>query len=99
MAENTSPSNTSGTEEIGNWMFSLIPVGVAFAFYIVFVLYARLENTHLFIAFGAGAAAIGLETYWIIRGIRNKHPSTIIMGLAGIGITVLVLFTYLSLIK
>lgn len=84
-------------DDLENWLFSLIPVGVAFTFYVVFILYARLENEHLFIAFGAGAAIVGLESYWVIRGLRNRNYSTVAMGIAGISITVALILTYLSL--
>ncbi|MES9856375.1 MAG: hypothetical protein ABW166_07210 [Sedimenticola sp.] len=90
---------TVDDSEVGNWFFSIIPVGVAFAFYMVFVLYAKLENANLFIAFGGAAAIIGLESYWIVNGLRNGNKGTVAMGFAGIAITVGVLYTYLSFIK
>ena len=44
------------------------------------------------------ASFIGLETYWIVRGWRNNHLLTIVLGLIGIGITVAILSVYLSLV-
>jgi len=47
-------------------------------------------------AFGATAGIIGLESYWIIRGWRNDHGSTVVMGLIGIAITLGLLALYMS---
>ena len=87
-----------GPKECENWMFSLIPITVAFAFYVVFITATDLENKGLFIAYGAAAGFIGLETFWILRGWRRNHGSTVIMGLLGVVVTLGVLNFYLSLI-
>lgn len=84
--------------EIEDWMFSLVPIGVAFTFYIIFILSANIEPKGLFLAYGAAAGFIGLESYWIIRGWRRNHASTIIMGLFGIAITLSLLFLYVSIV-
>ena len=73
--------------EAESWIFSLTPVFVAFVFYILFIVSTELEQKSLFIAYGATAGLIGLETYWIVRGWRKNHASTIIMGFLGIAIT------------
>lgn len=73
--------------EIQDWIFSLTPLGVAFAFYMLFIMSTDIEPKGLFLAYGAAAGIIGLETYWIFRGWRNNHASTILMGLVGIAIT------------
>ncbi|MES9904839.1 MAG: hypothetical protein ABW168_19460 [Sedimenticola sp.] len=93
-----SPVTESSADHVESWFFSIIPIAVAFAFYIVFILYAKLENANLFIAFGAAAAMVGLESYWIIKGLRTKTSSTVVMGLTGIIITLGVLYLYLSFI-
>ncbi len=87
-----------GPEEAENWMFSLIPVTVAFAFYLVFITASELENKNIFIAYGAAAGFIGLETYWILRGWRRNHGSTVFMGILGVGATLGILNLYLSFI-
>lgn len=87
------------TDIVASWMFSLLPIGVAFVFYVVIILASSLENAGIFIAYGAAAAFIGLETYWIMYGIRNKFVGTIIMGLAGIAITLGLLFLYLYIVS
>ncbi len=76
---------------IENWIFSLIPVGVAFIFYVVFILQSDIANKNLFIAYGATAGFIGLESYWIMRGLRARRSSIVIMGVVGIAITLGVL--------
>jgi hypothetical protein len=85
-------------EEAENWIFSLIPVTVAFAFYIVFITASSLENKGIFIAYGAAAGFIGLESYWILRGWRKNHGSTVFMGILGIAATLGLLNLYLSFV-
>ncbi len=87
-----------GQDEAENWIFSLIPVTVAFAFYIVFITASDLENKNIFVAYGAAAGFVGLETYWILRGWRKNHGSTVFMGVLGIAATLGILNLYLSFI-
>ena len=86
-----------GPGEIQDWLFSLTPIGVAFVFYIVFVMSSSIEPKGLFIAYGAAAGIIGLESYWIVRGWHNNHGSTVIMGAIGILITICALVFYISI--
>ena len=87
-----------GPAEIQDWIFSLTPIGVAFVFYLVFIMSADIEPRGLFIASGAAAGFIGLESYWIIRGWYNNHGSTVTLGTIGILITLFVLGFYMSII-
>jgi len=57
-----------------------------------------IEPKGPFIAYGAAAGFVGLESYWIVRGWHNNHASTIIMGIIGIIITLCVLGFYISII-
>lgn len=76
MNENIESVETANSsDEVGSWIFSLAPVGVAFLFYVVFILQANLENTHLFLAYGATAGFIGLETFWILKGWQNGRKN------------------------
>jgi hypothetical protein len=84
--------------EAEDWIFSLTPMGVAFAFYIMFIMSTNIEPKGLFLAYGAAAGFIGLESYWIVRGWRKNNASTIIMGLIGIAITLSLLFLYVSIV-
>jgi len=89
----TTPRNTGEGED---WIFSLTPIVVAFVFYIMFIISTDIENKGLFIAYGAAAGMVGLESYWIVRGWRNNHGSTILMGIIGIAITLGLLYMYMS---
>jgi hypothetical protein len=90
---------TSRTQsEAEDWMFSLVPIGVAFVFYIIFIMSTNIEPKGLFLAYGAAAGFIGLESYWVIRGWRKNHASTIVMGLIGIAITLGLLLLYVSIV-
>ena len=82
--------------EAEDWIFSLTPISVAFVFYIMFIISTDIDNKGLFIAFGAAAGLVGLESYWIVRGWRQNHISTIIMGVLGIAITLGLLKLYMS---
>ena len=84
--------------EAENWIFSLTPIVVAFVFYILFIITTDIENKGLFIAYGAAAGIIGLQSYWIVRGWRKNYLSTIVMGVLGIVITLglLKLYMYFS---
>jgi hypothetical protein len=84
--------------EVQDWIFSLTPIGVAFDYYLVFIMSTEIEPKGLFIALGAAAGFIGLETYWIIRGWRNNHMITILMGLLGIALTLGLLGLYLYVV-
>lgn len=82
--------------EAEDWIFSLTPISVAFVFYIMFIISTDIENKGLFIAFGAAAGLVGLESYWIVRGWRQNHISTVIMGFLGILVTLGLLNLYMS---
>lgn len=90
------PAQHEGTDVVANWIFSLLPIGVAFVFYVVFISATSLENANVFIAYGAAAAFVGLETYWVMYGLRKKYMGTVVMGLVGIALTVGLLYLYLS---
>ncbi len=82
--------------EAEDWIFSLTPISVAFVFYIMFILSTDIEQKGVFIAFGAAAGLIGLESYWIVRGWRQHHLSTVVMGVMGIAVTLGLLNMYMS---
>ena len=84
--------------ETQGWLFSLPPISVAFVFYIVYIMSSDIEPKGLFIAFGAAAGFIGLESYWIVWGWLNNHAITISMGVIGIIITLCGLGFYMPII-
>ena len=91
-------TTSRGKSETEDWIFSLTPMGVAFVFYVMFIMSANIEPKGIFLAYGAAAGFIGLESYWIVRGWRKNNVSTILMGLVGIVITLGMLFLYKSFI-
>jgi hypothetical protein len=91
-------TTSRGKSETEDWIFSLTPMGVAFVFYVMFIMSANIEPKGIFLAYGAAAGFIGLESYWIVRGWRKNNVSTILMGLLGIVITLGMLFLYKSFI-
>jgi uncharacterized membrane protein len=83
-------------QEIQDWIFSLTPLGVAFAFFLVFLLPLEIANKDIILVAGIAAGITGLQSYWIFRGWRKNHISTILLGLLGIAITVGLLWAYLT---
>ncbi|TCK17438.1 hypothetical protein DFR30_0668 [Thiogranum longum] len=71
-------------KEVGLWLFSLIPLGVAFIFFFIFLLPMDLPNKDIILVTGAGAGAAGLQGYWIQRGWRREEGLTILLGLIGL---------------
>ena len=84
--------------EVQDWIFSLTPIGVAFGFYMMFIMSSDVEPKGLFVAYGAAAGIIGLQSYWIARGWRKNHFSTVVMGTIGIALTLGLLSLYVSLL-
>ena len=85
-----------GPQEIQDWLFSLTPLGVAFTFFIIFMSTIEVPNKDVIYAVGIAAGFIGLETYWIFRGWKKNHFSTIIFGLAGIAFTLAMVWLYMT---
>lgn len=77
----------SNSQMVESWIFSLIPVSMAFVFYVVFILQSELANKNEFLAIGAAAAFIGLETYWLVHGWRLRRKRIVLLGATGIVIT------------
>jgi len=92
-------NNVNSSKEIESWIFSLLPVGVAFLFYIVFILQSDFENKGLFMAIGAAAGFSGLESYWILKGLKSRRVHLVIMGSVGIALTLAALYFYMSFIN
>lgn len=83
-------------QEIQDWIFSLAPLGVAFAFFLIFLWPMDIPNKDTIFAIGVAAGFIGLESYWVFRGWRKNHLSTILLGLAGIAITIAAIWAYMT---
>ena len=76
---------------VESWIVSLIPISVAFVFYLVFIMTTNLPNKGEFIAYGAAAGFVGLESYWVVQGVMMQKKRIIIMGLSGIALTIAVI--------
>jgi len=83
-------------KEIEDWIFSLTPLGVAFTFFIIFVLPMDLPNKDMVLVTGLAAGFTGLQSYWIFRGWRKNHISTMLLGIIGIGITLGLAWLYMT---
>ena len=85
-------------QEVEDWLFSLIPLGVAFAFFFIFMLPMDIPNKNMVMIIGVAAGFTGLQSYWIFRGWRKNHALTIVLGLIGIAIVLGLVKLYLNLI-
>jgi hypothetical protein len=84
-------------QEIETWLFSLIPLGVAFVFFFLFLLPMDIPRKDVVMVIGAAAGFTGLQSYWIFRGWRKNHALTIVLGLVGIAIVLGLVRLYLTL--
>jgi hypothetical protein len=87
-----------GPQEVQDWMFSLAPLGVAFIFFLIFLWPMDMPNKDMIFVTGVAAGFIGLETYWVFRGWRKNHLVTIVLGLAGIAVTIAAAWLYLNFV-
>lgn len=94
---NSKPYGAGSTADIPLWVNSLLPVMAGFVCYAGLILAAGIEPRDRLIAYGAAAAFIGLECYWILRGLRDEHFGTMVTGFIGAAMAILVLDRYLSL--
>jgi hypothetical protein len=84
-------------QEIETWLFSLIPLGVAFVFFFIFMLPMDIPRKDVVMVIGTAAGFTGLQSYWIFRGWRKNHALTIVLGLIGIAIVLGLVRLYLTL--
>jgi hypothetical protein len=84
-------------QEIETWLFSLIPLGVAFVFFFIFMLPMDIPRKDVVMVIGTAAGFTGLQSYWIFRGWRKNHALTIVLGLIGIAIVLWLVRLYLTL--
>lgn len=79
-------ATTRDPNEIQDWIFSLTPLGIAFVFFYFLVLSMDIANKAQVLIMGAAAGIAGLQAYWVIRGWRKDHISTIMFGLVSIAL-------------
>jgi len=85
-------------QEVEDWLFSLIPLGVAFVFFFIFLLPMNIPNKDIVMVIGVAAGFVGLQSYWIFRGWRKNHALTIVLGLIGIAIVLGLVKLYLTVV-
>jgi hypothetical protein len=89
--------NTSrDRHEVEDWMFTLTPLGVAFVFFIVFILSSDIANKGLVMVVGTAAGFVGLQSYWVFRGWRKNHAITVLMGLVTIALVLGLVWLYMQ---
>lgn len=89
--------NTSrDRHEIEDWMFTLTPLGVAFVFFIVFILSSDITNKGLVMVVGTAAGFVGLQSYWVFRGWRKNHMVTVLTGLLSIALALGLVWFYMQ---
>ena len=74
--------------EVQDWIFSLTPLGIAFVFFHFFILRMDIPDKPQVMIVGTAAGIAGLQAYWVIRGWRKNHMSTILFGLVSIALVV-----------
>jgi len=84
-------------QEVEKWIFSLTPLGVAFVFFFIFLLPMEIPHKDMVLVIGTAAGFTGLQSYWIFRGWRKNHALTIVLGLIGIAIVVVLVRLYLTM--
>ena len=84
-------------QEVEDWIFSLTPLGVAFVFFFIFLLPMDIPRKDVVLIVGTAAGFTGLQSYWIFRGWRKNHALTILLGLLGIALALVLVWLYLSL--
>ena len=84
-------------QEVEDWIFSLTPLGVAFVFFFIFLLPMEIPHKDMVLVIGTAAGFTGLQSYWIFRGWRKNHALTIVLGLIGIAIVVVLVRLYLTM--
>ncbi len=71
-------------KEVQRWLFSLTPLGVAFAFFFILILPMDIEHKDMIMVTGLAAGFAGLQAYWIFRGWQREEGLTVLLGFLGI---------------
>lgn len=85
--------------EMGTWIFTLTPLGIAFCFYFVFLLPMDIENKDLLYVVGAAAGFSGLQAYWISRGWKRNDGMTVVLGTVGIVFAFILTWAYIGITR
>ncbi len=85
--------------EMGTWIFSLTPLGIAFCFYFIILLPMEIPNKNLLYVAGAAAGFSGLQAYWIARGWKRNDGMTVVLGIIGIVFAFVLTWAYVTLTR
>ena len=85
-------------KEVQRWLFSLTPLGVAFAFFFLLLLPMEIEHKDMIMVIGLAAGFAGLQSYWVFRGWQKNHLSTVLLGVVGLSVIAAVVWLYVSLV-
>ncbi|MFZ0468588.1 MAG: hypothetical protein WAL92_06680 [Thiogranum sp.] len=83
-------------KEIQHWIFSLTPLGVAFAFFFIFLLPMDIQNKDVVLVTGGAAGFSGLQAYWVFRGWQREEGLTILLGIISIVLAGVFVWSYLD---
>jgi hypothetical protein len=81
-------STDRDANEVQDWIFSLTPLGIAFLFFHFFILRMNIPDKAEVMVVGIVAGILGLQIYWVIRGWRKNHISTVLFGLISIALAI-----------
>lgn len=80
--------------EVHRWLFSLIPLGVAFCFFFLLILPMDIAHKDMVIVTGLAAGFAGLQSYWMFRGWQREEGATVLLGFLGIVVAALFVWAY-----
>jgi len=87
---------TRDPEELQSWFLSLVPLGIAFLFFHIFLLNMDIPNRTQVTVVGTAAGIAGLQAYWVVRGWRKNHIITMLFGLSSIAMVLGLVWLYLA---
>ena len=87
----------NASQDVEDWILTLIIAGIIFAFYVVFILQSGLEDPNPLIIYGGAVTFIAVEAYWILDGRKRHSKGTIAMGAIGIALALTILHFYHAL--
>jgi hypothetical protein len=84
--------------EVQRWLFSLTPLGVAFAFFFILILPMDIDHKDMVMVTGLAAGFAGLQGYWMFRGWQREEGLTVLLGFLGIVLAALFVWAYAAVL-
>ncbi|MGD8936477.1 MAG: hypothetical protein PVF07_08350 [Thiogranum sp.] len=85
-------------KEVHRWLFSLTPLGVAFAFFFLLLLPMEIGHKDMIMVIGLAAGFSGLQSYWVFRGWQREEGLTVLLGIVGIIFALLFVWAYAAVL-